>query len=146
MSGLKLHANLPPQPPVPYGHPAIVVTSVMPTLWEEPSQDQHHSVEQACSCLSSQAQMQKYTRCHRVAWGVDPGTHGQEQAAPSWWQEFRSLCKGFSGRIANDMVHQAARKQTTAFMLPTVQEEMAGLVENPTMHSQSGLTRLPATL
>ena len=75
--------------------------------------------------------MQKCTRPHRMPWGVDQGAHGQEQVAPSWWQEFRSLYKEFMDGFANDMVQQATKKQAVAFRLPTFQEDVAGWWDAP---------------
>ena len=50
---------------------------------------------------------------------------------PSWWQEFRSLYKEFTGGLADNLVQQAARKQAMAFRLPVVQEEVTGWWEAP---------------
>ena len=61
--------------------------------WRPPCDggDQHHATPMGgaqpktgtaqSSCQSSQGQVKKYTRPHRVPWGVHPGTHGQKQAA-----------------------------------------------------------------
>ena len=66
-----------------------------------------------------------------MPWGVDLGAHGQEEVAPSWWQEFRSLYEEFMDWLTDNMVQWAARKQAMAFRLSTVQEEVSGWWEAP---------------
>ena len=131
MCGLTLHAHLSPQPQVFHGHLSMVLTSIMPTLLEEPSQrlaPLHQASLQLPVKLGSDVE---YTRPHKVLWVVDPGAHGQEQAAPLLVVRFQVLYIYITGWLNDGMVQQIARKQAVALRLPAVQEEVVGWWEAP---------------
>ena len=56
---------------------------------------------------------------------------------PIWGQEFRPLCKEYTGGLTDTQVLEITRKLATAFKLTAIQDDMSGWWEAP--HSVYGL-------
>ena len=117
MSGLMLHIHLPPWSWVPWGDPAMVITSVLTPLWEEPRQKPIPLCQTSLWLLAGWNQTLHITRPngkpHRLGLSLPP----------SWWPELQSIDPG---QLCDAQVQELAKKQAVGFRLPAAQDSKVG--------------------